>query len=281
MKSGAKGPSDTPLPVFNPRAELPGAWLVVGRRRSGKTELVKDLARTLKPLCFGAVAYAPTMDETETYEPIFGKSYIHNDGDTFQGAIEIHTLTRKTFHAELETNTLVVIDQIDSCFDFHRDFIPGLVRSARRWKHYVIVVIEHLRHISASILRDFSRIFLFQDDRWGIRAKLVSHFTMHMPRQRFDKLWAAATKERFRTLVIGMRDQVMKKDTYSTYKAGDFDTTVLPMALEKAKVNKRTLCLVMLAYGHDTGCTLNVLPIEIFRHMLEFVYEPLPDWAKV
>lgn len=104
---------------------------------------------------------------------------------------------------------------------------------------------------------------------------------MHMPRQRFDKLWAAATKERFRTLVIGMRDQVMKKDTYSTYKAGDFDTTVLPMALEKAKVNKRTLCLVMLAYGHDTGCTLNVLPIEIFRHMLEFVYEPLPDWAKV
>lgn len=166
---------------FDPVTGMPEhtTILVVAKRRSGKSVLVRDLLRRLRSRYYAAMVMSGTEISNHFYSDFVPKTFIYYHLD--EAALErLIQNQRRMINKGQPKNVVVVLDDLG--FDkksFNRPVLRNLMMNGRHWRITLIMCLQYMLDISPSV-RSQVDVFITLKENF-FREKLYKTFFNFLP----------------------------------------------------------------------------------------------------
>ena len=221
---------------FKPNESKGPVTLLLGRRDTGKTFLVKDLLYYHQDIPIGTVI-AGTEEGNGFYGKLVPKLFIHNEYNTaiIENVLKRQRQVLKQVKKEMETYKRSNIDPrafviLDDClYDAHwtRDKMMRLIfMNGRHWKLMLIITMQYPLGIPPTMRTNIDFVFILREPYIANRKRIYENYAGMFPTfESFSQVMDQCT-ENYECLVINNNAKSNKlQDQVFWYKAeahGDF-----------------------------------------------------------
>ena len=150
--------------------------LIVGKRRSGKSTLLRDILYHLRNKVDMAFAMTPTYETTAMFEACMPTSHVFNDYNLEQVTNILNNL-KALKEEKKERSTLLVLD--DCMYDkkiMRSVEMRKIHMNGRHFNLYFINCVQYLMDIPSEIRSQIDYVFAFKDSIRKNREKLFNYF---------------------------------------------------------------------------------------------------------
>ena len=225
--------------TFNPREAMGPVMVLIGRRCTGKSFLVKDLLFYHQDIPIGVVI-AGTEEGNGFYGKLVPKLFIHNEYNTaiIENILKRQKSVLKQIKKEMEAfkkstidaRTFVILD--DCLYDnsWSRDKMMRLLfMNGRHWKVMLIITMQFPLGIPPTLRTNIDFVFILREPYIANRKRIYENYAGMFPTfESFCQVMDQCT-ENFECLVINnnaksnkIHDQVFwyKADNHNDFKLG-------------------------------------------------------------
>jgi hypothetical protein len=201
--------------------------MVVGRRGTGKTVLMKNLAyHMFADKCLGgeeidmAVVFSPTEKMQHVFDTFVPKCFIYTEYR--EDIIEMLLATQR---ALLEKNghtktILLILDDLayDKKF-FSTKAFRELVMNGRHCKIFIMCAVQYVIDIPPAIRGNIDVTFAMADNSAQNRDKLWANLFSQVPKRDFPRIFEKATHNRTAIVSLNSSNSTKIEDTLFCYRA--------------------------------------------------------------
>ncbi len=201
--------------------------MLVGKRRSGKTTLMKNLAYHLfaDPRLDGeeihmAVVFSPTEGMQHSFETFVPKCFIYSE---YREEIIIQLLEtqRQLIEKNGHTKTILIILD-DLGFDaklFKSKTFRELAMNGRHCKIFVMCAVHYIIDVPTSIRGNIDLTFAMADNSGMNRERLWSNLFSQVPKAEFNGIFAKLTANRSAIVCLNDNNSSKIEETVFWYRA--------------------------------------------------------------
>ena len=178
--------------------------LAVGKRRSGKSELVRYLVKNEKDEFKKIFVFSPTEAVHTFYGDFVDKDciyYTYEDG-LIDKMIEKLSVANANKNSSNASHVLVILDDLINDIDFHH--ANGLKKLFSRGRHVfitTIVISQYIYAVPPIVRTNADYIFCGQQNKRSVEIMTDEYLSPSMEKPDFIKMYANATKD-FGFLVV-------------------------------------------------------------------------------
>jgi len=153
--------------------------LIVGRRRTGKSWIIRDLMYALKDKLPSGVVFSRTANVNKFFHSFIPELFIHDDVDL---KILEKIMSRQTEKIEtmskhnVGTKFIILDDVLDDTKWVKDSTIKGLMFNGRHIKFFFILAIQYINSIPQSLMNNFDYVFLLNESSLKSKKKLCDSF---------------------------------------------------------------------------------------------------------
>ena len=150
--------------------------VLLGKRNSGKTWLVRDLMRGLKHKVDIGLLFSPTLSTQKEFSSFFPKSFMHSDFD--EG--KLNALIDAQKKANVRGRKLRSVIILDDClYDKKVSNCKAMKELAFNGRHLpatVFITVQYLTSLSPAVRSNADLVFAMRENNMGSRKKLHESF---------------------------------------------------------------------------------------------------------
>ena len=201
--------------------------MVIGRRGTGKTVLMKNLAyHMFADKCRNgdtidmAIVFSPTESMQHVFEKFVPKCFIYNDYREDVVA-QLLATQRELIEKNGHTKTvLLILDDLayDKKF-FNTKAFRELVMNGRHCKIFIMCAVQYVMDIPTAIRGNIDVTFSMADNSAQNRERLQLNLFSQVPKREFSKLFEQLTNDRSAIVSLNNSNSTRLEDTVFRYRA--------------------------------------------------------------
>lgn len=194
-------------------------WLIIGRRGSGKSTMVKDfLYHHRKSNPYGVV-FSATEDANEAYSSIFPSLYVHNEykEDVLKKVI---FQQKKLRRQGVKTGCYVILD--DVLYDkkvMNSKTIRQALYNGRHWGLQLFVVAQYVVDVPSSLRSQFDCVVVMMEPSANTRKRINEYWLSSLTPKQTNQLLDATTQNYEGLVIVNYRPSTNLSETCFWYKA--------------------------------------------------------------
>jgi hypothetical protein len=170
---------------------------VIGKPRSGKSYLIRDLIRKKASLIPAAIAFNGTEEANKAYAGFLPDTFIYSQLELskIDDVIKRQVLAIKH---NMENPWLLMV--IDDCFDNPKQFkskqILDLIKNGRHYKMMIIIGLQYCLDVLPGVRTNIDGTFIFKDNVMTNRKKIWENYASIIPSfQLFNQIMDVVTND--------------------------------------------------------------------------------------
>jgi hypothetical protein len=155
--------------------------VIIGKPKSGKSTLIKDLLYSKKHIIPAALAFSGTEDFNHFYESILPQTMVYHEyvEDKIKDFISRQKISKK--YLDNPWAALIVDDCTDDPKIFNTPTQVGLYKNGRHWKMWYILSLQYANDVKVNIKTVIDGVFIFREPSIVMRKKIWENYGSIIP----------------------------------------------------------------------------------------------------